>query len=734
MGIEKTWARWAAAAGVFLVATGLNLQLQPQLQGRAPLLPYFPSLVIVGLVCGLGPALALLVASSVAILFFWIAPVGKLLPINSAADAVLMLLFLLVGVVVAGVSAWARQLMDKERRSRRRLHLALAAGRMVAWDWDVAKGFRITADTAREVFGQAWSSFDDMLSGMAPADARRFKALYDRATADGGRFTFACAWRRPDDGEVVWAQFDAEVSLGADGRAAQAYGVVADVSVQQQALRASQAAEERFQLALESGKVMAWECDAQARYTWAFNVPMGFSREALIGAEVGSLAGDPAFAAAVREAVASGRAAHLAQHASHGGRDYHLLTWLRPIRDDGDGPVVRVIGATVDVTELTAVQEELRSESRRKDAFLATLAHELRNPMAPIRYAVEILRRHPTEVAAARCTDIIARQSAHMARLLDDLLDMSRITRNVVELKREIVDMRAVVKQALEAVEPLYAEKKHRLSLSMPTEPVMVDGDPTRLQQVLGNLLDNAAKYTPEPGEVAVHVAVDAGHAQVSVSDNGLGIAPAMQPRVFELFTRIDGSGGAPSGLGIGLAVSRQLLKLHGGTITVESDGVGHGSRFVVCLPLAPAPAAAVGEASPAAVADTRGEPVSVMVVDDNIDGADTLAEVLRAAGYEARVAYSGEEALAACEQAVPRVMLLDIGLPGISGTEVARRLRADAAVRADLVLIAVTGWGQPSDREATHAAGFDAHVVKPVDFTELDALVRRCVADRRQA
>ncbi|MBB3281904.1 ATP-binding protein [Mitsuaria sp. BK037] len=738
MVIERHWLRWPAAALVFVAATWLNLQLQPYLNGRGPLLPYFPSLVLVGLACGLGPALAFLAASALAVLYFWIDPVGQIFPVNSLPDATLVVLYLAAGALIASVSAWAGRLMQKERNSRRRLNLALAAGRMVTWDWDVVTGFANTAGGAKQLFGRHWSTMEDMLADMSAEDAGRFRERYRYATESGGRFSLACPITRPDNAEVVWTQFDGYVSLDAKGRAAHAYGVAVDVTAQQEALRASQAAEERFHLALHSGKVMAWECDLQGRYTWAFNTPMGFSREALIGAEVGSLVGEPQFAEIVREAVATARPMNLAQQVSHGGRTYQLLTSLRPVQAH-DGQVQRVIGATVDVSELSAAQEELRRESQRKDAFLATLAHELRNPMAPIRYAVAMLRQSGTEATRAHATDIIARQSAHMARLLDDLLDMSRITRNVVELKRQLIDLRTVVRQALEAVEPLYSEMKHRVSLSLPPRPVLVDGDPTRLQQVLGNLLDNAAKYSPEPGEVTVHVSAEADRARITVTDRGIGIAMEMQPRVFELFTRIDARGAAPSGLGIGLAVSKQLVQLHDGSIAVESEGVGHGSRFIVELPLAPGGTVrAEDPAAPTAVAETAvgaetaaAEAPCVMVVDDNVDGANTLAEVLRGAHYRASVAYSGEDALRHFERLRPRVMLLDIGLPGISGTEVARRLRA-MAPRDELALIAITGWGQRSDREATAAAGFDAHLVKPVEFNELERVMQQLLGAPR--
>ncbi len=624
MVIERHWLRWPAAALVFVAATWLNLQLQPVLEGRAPLLPYYPALVIVGLACGLGPALAVVLAAGVAILYFWVSPFGQLLPISSLPDAVLVTLFLLTGCVVGAVSAWAGRLMRKERDSRRRLSLALAAGRMVTWDWDAETGFASTAGGVQVLFGRKWNSLDDVLSDMAPADAARFRERYRYATESGGRFSLVCPITRADNGEVVWTQFDGYVSLDAKARALHAYGVAVDVTTQ----------------------------------------------------------------------------------------------WM--------------------------AQEELLRESRRKDAFLATLAHELRNPMAPIRYAVAMLRQPGDEAARAQAIEVIGRQSAHMARLLDDLLDMSRVTRNVVALRREVLDLRGVVRQALEAVQPLYRERAHRVVLSLPDEPVPVDGDPTRLQQVLGNLLDNAAKYSPVPGEVRVDVTSDGETAQVVVTDRGIGIAQERQAGVFELFTRID-EPGAPSGLGIGLAVSRQLMQLHEGSVSVESEGLGHGSRFIVRLPVVARerlPQAEPPVATGASLASISREAAmhedtpafaetDVLVVDDNEDGANTLAEVLRGAGYRPAVAFSGEEALSCFDRLRPRAMLLDIGLPGISGLDVARRLRAVAGPEV-LSLIAITGWGQRADRDATSAAGFDAHLVKPVEFGELEDVMQRLLRGTR--
>lgn len=727
MVIERLWLRWLIATGVLMGATWLNMQLQPSLDGRAPLLPYFPALVIVGLTCGLSSALALLLAACLCILYWWIKPIGMIWPVESLSDALLLVLFICAGLLVSIVSAWAGRLMEKERLIRRRLNLALAAGRMVTWDWDVATGFATTAGGVHELFGSRWKTMDDMLANLPAEDAHRFRERYRYAVNVGGRFSISAPMTRPDNGEVVWTQMDGYVTLDAKGRAAHAYGVTVDVTAQQEALRASQAAEERFHLALESGKVMAWECDPQGRYTWAYNVPMGLTRESLIGAEVGSLVGQPEYAQIIRDAAVSGDTVNVAQHATHAGGTFHLMTSLKPVKD-ADGQVRRVLGATVDVTELTAAQEQLRHENQRKDAFLATLAHELRNPMAPIRYAVTMLRQAHSDDVRQRAVDIIARQSAHMARLLDDLLDMSRITRNVIELKRQVIDLRAVVRQALEAVEPLYSQMQHQVSLSLPDTPVLVDGDPTRLQQVLSNLLDNAAKYSPIPGEVRVEVAVDHHHAKVTVTDTGIGIAPDKQPQVFELFTRLEDKGAGPSGLGIGLAVSRQLVVLHGGSIHVESEGEGRGSRFVVCLPQVAAPMQTTDERGPSSVTTAPASDRRILVVDDNADAADTLSEVLRGAHYETVVAYSGEEALARFDQLRPRAVLLDIGLPGLSGLDVARRLRSMSG-GAPLTLIAITGWGQHADRQATAQAGFDAHLVKPIEFADLEQTLARLLA-----
>lgn len=720
VGFDRAWARWVFAVAVFGAATWLNVHLQPLLDGRAPLLPYFPAVVLVGLLCGFAPALALLIASCAAILFFWIAPVGELYPINSYADLLLIALFFAAGFAVAVVAATASRLMRMDRMGRQRMALALTAGRMVFWELPLEKGkFKVTGDLAG-LFGQSWSSFDELLESFSEADRELLQAGLARAVAQYGRFTHAAAFAQSHNGEVLWVQVDGEVRKGANDRALHVYGVVVDVTLQQRALRASQAAEERFQLALQSGKVMAWECDGEGKYTWTVNVPEGLSAASLVGVEVGSMMGSPNVIGEVLCAMRSGRAGRFTQRISRDGQVSEFLTTIQPVVDAG-GPATRALGATVDVTELAAAQAQLQVESQRKDAFLATLAHELRNPMAPIRYAVANLLAAKSEDAKQRAADVIDRQSAHMSRLLDDLLDMSRITRNAVELQCEEVDLRSVVKQAVEAVEPLYAERRHRLSLSMPPTVVMVNCDPTRLQQVLGNLLDNAAKYSPVAGEVAVQLAVDSGQAKITVVDHGIGINADQQGQVFELFSRLNSSNSAPVGLGIGLAVSLQMMRLHGGTLTVDSAGLGTGSRFAISLPVSAGGKRPVDQ-TPARSSRIGDSQRRVLVVDDNRDGADSLSMLLMAEGFEVATANSGQEALEQVESFRPQVVLLDIGLPDISGVEVAQRIHASGTVHPSL--IAVTGWGQQRDRDMTAEAGFDAHLIKPVNFHDLHRLI----------
>lgn len=370
-------------------------------------------------------------------------------------------------------------------------------------------------------------------------------------------------------------------------------------------------------------------------------------------------------------------------------------------------------------------EQELRAADRRKDEFLAMLAHELRNPLAPISAAAQVLKLGQADDAQIRATsDIIARQADHMTQLVDDLLDVSRVTRGLVTLERDTLDIRDIVSDAVEQVGPLINVRRHDLALHFPPEPVVLVGDKKRLVQVIANLLNNAAKYTPQGGHIDVRVEAQQDQVMITVADDGIGMAPELVSRVFDPFSQAERtSDRSQGGLGLGLALVKSLVELHGGSVKAFSSGAGAGSVFVVHLPLLDnqsSPFLRHGADVPLPVS---ARALRVMVVDDNVDAAHTLEMFVKAAGHAVVVESHAAGALARARAVAPEVCLLDIGLPDIDGNELARRLRKMPET-AEAVLIAITGYGQQQDRENAMAAGFDYHFVKPVDAVKLAGLL----------
>ena len=370
--------------------------------------------------------------------------------------------------------------------------------------------------------------------------------------------------------------------------------------------------------------------------------------------------------------------------------------------------------------------QALRLADERKNEFLAMLAHELRNPLAPISTAAGLLKGvYASDPGAVRRTsEIIARQVDHMVHLVDDLLDVSRVTRGMIELERDRVDLRQVVGAALEQVQPLLDMKRHRLRTELPDTRVLVEGDAKRLIQVIANLVNNAGKYTPDEGSVLVAVHTQGGEAVLAVRDDGIGIAPELLPDVFGLFTQARRTPDrAQGGLGLGLALVKNLVELHGGTVRADSAGPGHGSTFTVTLPRLDEPVPAPSDDAPGPQRPTRDQAMNVLVVDDNVDAAASLALLLEAEGYRVAVEHAPAPALRRALAQPPDACILDIGLPGMDGRELARRIRAGLGERAPL-LIALTGYGSDADRQAALDAGFDHYLVKPANMQQLDALL----------
>jgi signal transduction histidine kinase len=383
-----------------------------------------------------------------------------------------------------------------------------------------------------------------------------------------------------------------------------------------------------------------------------------------------------------------------------------------------------------EIGERIRAQTALEDADRRKDDFLAMLSHELRNPLAAIQGAIELMQQKPIEdpqLAWARA--VLARQNQHLSRLIEDLLDVSRITRGVLVLKKKPVDLRETIEHAVEAVRPLIASQRHALEVKFPPTPVTVQGDPVRLTQVVSNLLGNAAKYTQPGGHVSLTLStLRAGEGQqavIEVEDDGKGIDAAALPRLFEPSTHAERlNRGAQGGLGIGLVVVRGLVEMHGGRVEAFSAGIGRGSRFTVRLPLvAAAGSAGTTVHAPAQAAVRSPVALKILVVDDNEDSAESMSMLLQCDGHDIETAYCGETALRLAQELKPDVVLLDIGMPGMLGYEVAQRLRSIEGA-AHVMLIAVTGYGRDSDVARARDAGFDHHLVKPVDFEKLRSLL----------
>lgn len=500
-----------------------------------------------------------------------------------------------------------------------------------------------------------------------------------------------------------------------------------------EANKALKSSEERFQLALKNSRILVYTTDRELRYTWVSDRGDACAWRPSVGARDDELL-PPEQAKPLMElkqrVLATGIGQRAALSFQIDGRCLEYDFTIEPLLDDR-GVTSGVIVAAMEITDLKAAESALKEADRRKDEFLATLAHELRNPLAPIRNAVHALQlggSDPEELELAK--EVIDRQSQQLTRLVDDLLDISRITTGKLALRMQPVKLDEIIRGAIETSGPLIEECGHRLIVSLPDEDLVLDADLTRLSQVFSNLLNNAAKYTERGGAISLVAARQQGLVSISVSDNGMGIPAEMLPYVFEMFAQVDRHlERAQGGLGIGLRLVKRLVEMHGGTIEASSAGAGQGSEFCVTLPLAPQLQAAAVQLPPAA-AKPAASNLRILVVDDNKDNVASLRMLLGIMGHDVRVAYDGLEGLGVANQFRPDVVLLDIGMPKLDGHETCRRIRSEDWGR-NMVLIAQTGWGQEEDRRRTDAVGFDYHLVKPVSHQTLNQLLGEIVENR---
>ena len=616
-------------------------------------------------------------------------------------------------------------LIERSRRSEERLQQATEAISGLIYEIDFSAGTVWRSHALAGLIGvepaDAEPTLDWWLARCHPADAARLRAeLNENLT--GRRYSTHYRVRHAAGHYVdVWDQ--GIVFRDAAGKPFRAIGCTVDTTLQREAEEKTRRSEERFRLLADAMPQIVYVSGGDGRVEYLNSRWREYAgRDTATMEDMAALVPSDDLrdmAAKWRAAIAAGTplvAEFRLKHAASGEYRW-FLTRSMPVRD-ADGQVVNWFGTSTDIHDQKSAEAALREADRRKDDFLALLAHELRNPLAPVRNGLQVLNlTAPADDAMAETRAMMGRQLGQLVRLVDDLLDVSRISRGKLDLRLERVNMAAVVADAAEACRSLVEAKSHTLTLDPGPEPVFVEGDAARLTQVVSNLLNNSAKYTPPGGRIRVGVTADETAVRVTVTDSGIGIPQGMLPRIFDLFTQVDRTlDMSQGGLGIGLSLVRQLLDLHGGTVSARSDGYGLGSEFTVQLPRCapPEPAAVVPAATAPSPARRR-----ILVVDDNRDAADSLALMLQLMGHETHTGHDGLEAVALAAAHRPEVVLLDIGMPNLDGYGAARRIR-ELPGAADIVLVALTGWGQEEDRRKSAAAGFNRHLVKPVDLAAL--------------
>ena len=635
-----------------------------------------------------------------------------------------------------------RRADDLLRAGEARFRAALIAGRMGSWETDHLTRLRQWSEEGMALFGlalpggvgQVGGPDDEYIAAIHPDDRQLALGYRELAHRED---SFAVEYRivRPD-GMTLWLSGRVlVVERDDEGHARRVVSIMADATERKLAEEQLRTERARLGLALGAGQMGAYDTNMRDGTLWwspQTYALFGVSEDSFVptSESVGAMVHPDDLEGFMRQRADAIAGHRPFAHEFRIRRPDGAEIWLDhrgQAEYDIDGRPVRNFGVTMDVTARKRAEEALRDAERKKDDFIAILAHELRNPLAPIRNAVHLMRRPGTpEATRSWCHDVIDRQVSQMARLLEDLLDVSRLSSGQLQLRCEPIALATAIDRAVEIAQPLIDAGRHALTITLPSQPLNLDGDLTRLAQVFSNILINAAKYTPPNGRIALVVERVADTAVVRVTDSGIGIAMQDMPRLFKIFGQVESARShSQGGQGIGLSLAKGLVEMHGGTIAGRSDGAGRGSEFEVRLPLTPesAPLADAVTADDAELAPT--DTYRILIADDLRDAADSLARLLQAMGHTVAVAYDGEQALRLARDMRPEIVLLDLGMPKVDGYDVCRLILSQPW-GGTMTLIAQTGWGHQHDRNRSREAGFHHHLVKPVQPATLVALFRR--------
>ena len=759
----RPFLRRLPAYGVAILTTAImawvRWKLSPVLGNTAVFIPFVIPVIFAGAVGGMGPGLMATALGAVTVTYFFLPPLGTFELIQSG-HAVGLLIYAVCGLTLSVAAGTLRASRGRIQRKHRELLEALAERDEAALraakstealhaaelqlrtitdvvptlvsligadrryvlvnhtyeTWFGLPRSEIVGRPVREVLGDAaWKILEPKMEAAFRGEHVRFEARVPYAT--GARWIEASYIPyRTETGGIVGIVV-----------------MVADVTERKERERELEDLSRRLQMVTDLMSAPVTSCGRDLRYRWVsrpYAEWIGQAPEEIVGRTIEDVLGEKAFVE-IRphvDRVLSGEKVTYEAEVSFRGLGPRWIHAVYTPTRNAEGQVDGWVAVVLDISTRKEVETSLQAADRKKDEFLATLAHELRNPLAPIRHAVEILKsRGSADSEAAWSRDVIERQVGHMSRLLDDLLDMSRVSHGKLKLLVKPMDLSTAIREAVDGIRPAAEKRSQRLSLDLPEEPLPVLADHTRVVQILMNLLSNAVKYTTPGGSIDVFASRENHGTNVTVRDTGIGISAQHLPRVFEMFSQpAPALERSETGLGIGLALVKALMEMHGGSVIARSEGRGMGSTFLLHFPLGgesriqPGMAPDVEETG----SDARR---TILIVDDLRDSADSLAVILKSSGHEVWTAYSGTSALESAERNRPEVILLDVGLPGMNGYEVCRRIRAQSWGRS-MKIIALTGWGTEADRRHGEEAGFDRHIVKPVD----PALVRRLVLEQQ--